>query len=206
MRSVRFSPPPPIQIGSSAAPASGSQRASCSSKHSPSKSVDLLAQQAAHALDGLLELVEAHLHRAGTGCRRRRTRSRSSRRRARGRPGRRSAGRSWRSRWPAPPGAGSRRSTRASRTRTLRRVAGERGVGGDRLEALSVAGERRPRRSGPRSRSSRSRGPRPVARAPGARHRRVLEPGVHAEDGHAVTVPLSNAALRISPSPRARGC
>ena len=82
----------------------------------PSKSVTSSRSRPAHALDRLLELVHADRRPAGTGCRRRRTRSGSSRRRGRGRPARPRGGRWCRWRWPARPGGGSRRSTRASRT------------------------------------------------------------------------------------------
>ena len=88
-------------------------------------------------------------------------------------------------RWPAPPGGGSRRSTRATRTApaSCRRPArrGWRPPRGTSASSASVGA----RRSGPRSRSSRSRGPRCAATARRSSSMSiVLQPGVHPEHGH----------------------
>ena len=84
------------------------------------------------------------------------------------RPVRPRAGRSWPSRWPARPDAGSRPSRRGCRTeRATWSPPARRGWRPPRGRAGSRC--RRPRRSGPRSRSSRTRDPRSAARGPGAR-------------------------------------
>ena len=129
-----------------------------SGNHCP-RSRDLVAQQAADALDAPPPAGRARLRGAGTGCRRRRTRSGSSRRRGRGRPARptgdRCADRVGQHRRMA---VADRVDERAAAD--TRGVAGQRGVRGHRLQALRVVAQRWRRRSGPRSRSSRSRGPR----------------------------------------------
>ena len=65
MRSVTFSPPPPIQIGSRSCTGFGSHCASVSVKNSPSKSVRVLGEQAAHALDRLFDLAQPHAGACG---------------------------------------------------------------------------------------------------------------------------------------------
>ena len=79
----------------------------------------------------------------GTGCRRPRTRRPASPRRGRRRSGRRRGGRSWRWRWPAPRGGGSRRSTRASRTAPARWSQRERRVASRRPRGTSSPTVRR---------------------------------------------------------------
>ena len=116
MRSVRFSPPPPTQIGSV-----GLHRLGLAAsvlqlvKYLPVKStLSSRSRPRTHWIAS--SSMSMRTPPRGTGCRRRRTRSGSNRRRGRGRPGRPRAGRWWRWRWPAPPGGDSRPSRRASRT------------------------------------------------------------------------------------------
>ena len=157
------SPPPPIQMGSRSCTGFGSHFASVSVKNSPVKSVRLLGEQAAHALDGLVDHPQPcprgavgdpvgrvlHLHPAATEPEgdaavgdlvERRHRVREHRRVPVAR-GVHEAPAAHASRWPRP----APRATRPPR-----------GSAGCR------SGRRR--RSGPRSRSTRSRGPRCGAR------------------------------------------
>ena len=201
MRSVRFSPPPPIQIGSAGCTGLGSQRASVRLKCLPSWSV-LSTRSSERTTRGVLvEQVEALAGATGTGCRRRRTRPATTRRRCRRRPGRRRGGRWWRWRWPAPPGAGSRRSTRASRRAPARSC--RRGRRGRRRPRGSGGPTGRRRRSGPRSRSSRSRAPRCGPRGASARRSSCsaapCAPRTTSRGGHYVAL----AWLSLRPRPTA---
>ena len=166
MRSVRFSPPPPTQIGSSSWTGRGSLRASVVVNHVPSNVVTSSWSRPRRHGDALLELVHAGRRSTGSRCRRR-----------------------WysTSAQPAPmpiagPAAGEQVDGR-DRLGQHGRVAVADRV--DERAALAPARSRRParrawrrprgrrrrrarrwrRRSGPRSRSSRSRGPRSASTA-----------------------------------------
>ena len=94
IRSVRFSPPPPTQIGSLACTGRGSLRASCGREPRPLERRGLVVEQAAEDGDALLELVHAGADRREVDAVGAGTRPRPSRRRCPSRRGRRRSGRS----------------------------------------------------------------------------------------------------------------